>query len=133
MNDTITKDALPTSFTAFNPIGHLMLGLPSTEHLSALSAALRANGWPGDSVVEFTPSEGAEEFAEMIDNAGPLVGFGYEITLARRYLKLSRQGYRWLLVKVEDSEEAARAADIARTHGATLAVHYRLLIAEELI
>ena len=61
------------------------------------------------------------------------LSFGYEITLARRYLKLSREGYRWLLVKVEDSEAAARAAEIARAHGATLAVHYRLLIAEELI
>jgi hypothetical protein len=133
MNDAITKDELPTSFTAFNPIGHLMLGLPGTEQLAALSAALRANGWSGESLVEFTPREGVEEFAELIDNAGPLVGFGYEITLARRYLKLSREGYRWLLVKVDDSEAAARAAEIARANGATLAVHYRLLIAEELI
>jgi hypothetical protein len=133
MNDTIRKEALPTSFTAFNPIGHLMLGLPSTEQLATLHAVLRANGWPDESLVEFTPREGVEEFAEMIDNAGPLVGFGYEITLARRYLKLSREGYRWLLVKVEDNEAAARAAAIARANGATLAVHYRLLIAEELI
>ncbi|MES2958374.1 MAG: hypothetical protein V4792_09310 [Pseudomonadota bacterium] len=133
MNDTITKDELPTSFTAFNPIGHLMLGLPSTEQVASLTAALRLNGWPDDALVNFTPREGVEEFAELIDKAGPLVGFGYEITLARRYLKLSRQGYRWLLVKVEDSEAASRAAEIAREHGATLAVHYRLLIAEELI
>jgi hypothetical protein len=133
MNDTISKEALPTSFTAFNPIGHLMLGLPSTEQLATLHAVLRANGWPDESLVEFTPREGVEEFAELIDNAGPLVGFGYEITLARRYLKLSREGYRWLLVKVDDSEAAARAAEIARANGATLAVHYRLLIAEELI
>jgi hypothetical protein len=133
MNDTISREALPTSFTAFNPIGHLMLGLPSTEQLATLHAVLRANGWPDESLVEFTPREGVEEFAELIDNAGPLVGFGYEITLARRYLKLSREGYRWLLVKVDDSEAAARAAEIARANGATLAVHYRLLIAEELI
>lgn len=133
MNDTITKDALPTSFGSFNPIGHLMLGMPSTPQLAAVTAALGANGWPESALVNFTPSEGVEEFEEIIDQASPLAGFGYEITLSRRYLKLSREGYRWLLVKVGDPEEAARAAEIARTNGATLAVHYRLLIAEELI
>ena len=133
MNDTITKDALPTSFTAFNPIGHLMLGLPSTEHLEALRAALRANGWPSESLVEFTPREGVEEFAEMIDNAGPLVGFGYEITLMRRYMTLAGEGCGWLVIYAPDEKHTAQVTEVAKRFNAKSAVHYGRLLHEDLI
>jgi hypothetical protein len=69
----------------------------------------------------------------MADEAGGIAGFGYEITLLRRYVELSRQGYRWLLVKVDSTEQAAIAAGIAQTCGATLAVYYRTLTVEDLI
>ncbi len=62
-----------------------------------------------------------------------LAGFGYEITMLRRYLDLSREGYQWLLVKVGNSEHASVAAELARAQGARLAVHYRTLTVEELI
>ena len=62
-----------------------------------------------------------------------LAGFGYEITLMRRYFKLTLEGYQWLLVKVDSTEQAAQAAEIVRAQGATLAIHYRTLITEELI
>lgn len=131
MSDTITKDELPTSFGAFNPVGHLMLGLPNVDH--GLVGALRQAGWSDDAVVSFTPRESVAEFEAMAENAGGAAGFGAEIALMRRYLALARQGYRWLLVKVDSVEQAAQAAEIARGHGATLAVHYRTLIVEELI
>lgn len=131
MSETITTEELPTSFGAFNPVGHLMLGLPGGEN--GLEAALRAAGWPDDRVVRFSPRESIAEFEAMADNAGGLAGFGSEIALTRRYLALARQGYQWLLVKVDNTEQAAQAAEIGRAHGATLAVHYRGLIVEELI
>lgn len=133
MSETITKGDLPTSFGAFNPVGHLMVGLPGAGQAEALTNALQAHGWPSEDLVAFTPRESIAEFEAMIDHASGLAGFGYEITLQRRYLKLAREGSRWLLVKVDDVDEAARAADIAREHGAQLAVHYRLLVTEELI
>ncbi|KNZ31889.1 MAG: hypothetical protein AD742_14645 [Methylibium sp. NZG] len=133
MSDKISKDNLPTSFGAFNPVGHLMVGVPGPAQASALADALCAAGWPRDAVMHFTPRESIAEFEEMTQNPSMLAGFGYEITLLRRYLALAREGCRWLLVKVDDTDHAARAADIARAHGATLAVHYRSLVVEELI
>ena len=53
--------------------------------------------------------------------------------LLRRYLTLTQAGYRWLLVKVDDYELAAAAAEVARACGATLAQHYRTLTVEKLI
>jgi hypothetical protein len=73
------------------------------------------------------------ELRTMVDNAGALAGFGCEITLLRRYLTLTEEGYRWLLVKVDDIQQAAAAADVARGCGATLAVHYGTQTVEELI
>lgn len=132
MTETITKDALPTSFGAFNPIGNLMVGLPNAAQAKSFAAALREAAWDNDALVPFTPSESIAEFEALTEDAGALAGFGYEITLMRKYLALSREGYQWLLVRVDDSEEAAQVADVARVHGATLAVHYRMIV-EELI
>jgi hypothetical protein len=133
MSDTINKNDLPTSFGAFKPVGHLMIGVPAQTQADSLADALRAAGWEDDAVVPFTPRESIEEFAEMVENPSPLAGFGYEITLLRRYLALAREGCRWLLVKVDGTDHAAKAAEIARSHGALAAVHYRSLIVEELI
>ena len=131
MSETISKDALPTSFGAFNPIGHVMLGLPGGEN--GLIAALHEAGWDDDAVLRFTPRESVAEFEAMVENASGAAGFGTEIGLMRRYLDFAREGYQWVLVAVDGVEEAAQAAEIARAHGAKLAVHYRLLVTEELI
>jgi hypothetical protein len=53
--------------------------------------------------------------------------------LSQRYVALTADGYRWLLVRAEDAEHAARAAEIARAGGATQAVYYKSLTIEELI
>lgn len=125
--------ARPTSFGAFKPVGRLMIGVPTQALADTLRAALQDAGWAGAAVQPFTPSEGMAEWRAMVDNAGPLAGFGYEITLLRRYLSLTEAGYRWLLVRVDDGERAAAAAEVGRAGGATLAVHYRTLTVEDLI
>jgi hypothetical protein len=124
---------LPTSFGAFKPVGWLMIGLPTKDRADALVLALQGAGWSGPAVRQFAPSESLPELQAMAENAGSLAGFGYEITLLRRYVALTRDGYLWMLVKVDDSERAAAAAELARAAGATLAVHYRTLTVEELI
>lgn len=85
-------DSLPTSFGVFKPVGHLMLGLPAQAQADALALELQDAGWPADAVVHFTPSETEAEMAAMLDNASGLAGFGYEITLLRRYLDMARAG-----------------------------------------
>ncbi len=126
-------DALPTSFGVFKPVGHVMTGLPTQAQIDALVLALHSAGWPDSGVRQFLPRESVAELRAMVDNAGPLAGFGYEITLLKRYLALTEKSYRWLLVRADDSERAAAAAALARASGATLAVYYRTLTVEELI
>jgi hypothetical protein len=126
-------DTLPTSFGVFKPVGHVMTGLPTQAQLDALVAALHGAGWPASGVRQFSPRESVAELRAMIDNAGPLAGLGYEITLLRRYLALAEKGTKWLLVQADDSERAATVAEAARNAGATMAVYYRTLTVEELI
>ena len=133
MSDIASIDGVPTSFGVFKPVGWLMIGLPTKAQADALVSALQGSGWPSAAVLHFTPSESLSELEAMVEHAGAMAGFGYEITLLRRYVTLAKEGYCWLLVQVEGAEHAAKAAEIARASGATLAVHYRTLTVEELI
>lgn len=129
----VDADDVPTSFGVFKPVGHLMIGLPNQEQTDALVSALQGAGWLSHEVRQFKPRESVAELEALVDNASGVAGFGFEITLLRRYLALAREGVCWLLVKVHDTDHAAKAADMARERGATLAVHYRTLTVEELI
>lgn len=133
MSDTITRDDIPTSFGSFKPTGHVMVGLPDRDSQQSLRAALLAAGWLPEHLVDFTPRETVEEMSALIDNASPLAGFGSEITMMRRYVEEARRGTRWLLVKAEGNDTLQRLGDMARQHGARLAVAYGLLVVEELV
>jgi hypothetical protein len=129
----MAADTLPTSFGVFKPVGCVMIGLPTQAQADALVAALHDAGWASAAVLHFSPRESVSELQAMVDNAGSMAGFGYEITLLRRYLALALEGYRWLLVKVDDGDHAARSSELAQGCGATVAVYYRTLTIEELI
>jgi hypothetical protein len=131
--DAAAANALPTSFGAFKPVGHLMVGLPTQVQLNRLETALRDAGWPHSDIRQFSPQESVAEFQAMVDKAGILASFGFEIVLTRRYLSLTEAGYHWLLVQAEDTERATAAAQLARECGATQANYYRTLTVEELI
>ena len=123
--DTMAVDGAPTSFGVFKPVGYVMMGLPTQSQSEALVVALQGAGWQGSAVLHFTPRESTSELEAMVDNASAVAGFGYELTLLRRYLALLKEGYRWLLVKVDHRQHAAAAAELARGCGAKLAIHYR--------
>jgi hypothetical protein len=133
MKDTTHLDELPTSFGTFKPKGHILLALKSKEQSDALRKDLLDAGWAESAINDFTPRETLEELQAMVDNASGAAGFGYEITLMRRYLKFAREGHSWLLVKAEEDERAEEVARIAKLHGAPMAVHYRTFTVEELI
>lgn len=133
MSELVSVEQVPTSFGVFKPVGWLMIGLPTQASADALPMLFQARGWSDAAVLHFQPRESLAELEAMVEDAGSMAGFGYEITLLRRYVALAKQGYRWLLVKVSGVEDAASAAEIARSGGATLAVHYRALTVEELI
>lgn len=129
----LAVEALSTSLGMFKPVGHVMVGLPTEAEVGVLVAVLHHAGWPPEALLRFTPKDTVHELEAMVDRSGAMAGFGYEITLLRRYLELSREGFRWLLVKVDSQEQAVAAGDFARRHGARLAVWYRALTVEELI
>jgi hypothetical protein len=131
--DTLTHDNAPTSFGVFNPVGCVMLGLPTQTLVDTLAETLHGAGWPRAALREFEPSETVAEMEAMVEGAGPLAAFGYEITMLRRYLAHAREGCRWLLVTLDEPEQARQVADFARQTGAVLAVHYRGLTIEDLI
>ena len=133
LTDTMTAQDVPTSFGTFKPIGHLLIGLPSEPQVLSTITALHDVGWSSTAVHRFLPVDSVAELKDLVSNASPIAGFGYEIGLLRRYLTLAEQGYHWLLVKVDNTEHAHVASSVAQAHGATLAVHYRTLTNEELI
>jgi len=132
-SDAASIDDMPTSFGAFKPVGWVMMGLPAQAQADALATALAAAGWASNALLHFSQRESLQELSAMAENTGAASGFGYEITLLRRYVELAHLGWRWLLVKVDDVDQAAAAAEMARRCGATLAVYYRTLTVEELI
>ena len=133
MEVVIANQSAPNSFGVFKPVGSVMVGLPAQAQADALGIVLQQRGWAVDEISRFVPSDTVEELEQMVNDAGPLAGFGYELTLLRRYLALSQKGTKWLLVQVKDNDHAAMVAESARANGAILAVHYKTLTVEELM
>ena len=131
--DPAAADALLSWFGDFKPVDHVMVGVPSQAQVDTLVQALGHAGWPDLGVRQFAPQDRVAELQSMVEHAGVLAGFGYEITLLRRYLRLAQEGHQFLLVQADDVERAAEVAELARLCGATVAVHYRRFAAEELI
>ncbi len=133
MSQRLTKADLPTSLGSFKPVDHVMVALPATEQVNAFVTDLAGNGFAPEDVLNFGAEEGRNEMTELLEGASDFAGFGYEITLMRRYLNLSRQGCRWVLVYAPDDDSAARVKDAALRHGAPMAVKYHRLAVEDLI
>ncbi len=132
MNTANHIEQLPTSFGTLKPVGHVLVALPTRPQQDILRTALLEDGWTAETVAEFTPRDSAQELEAMVDNASGMAGFGYELTLMRRYLELARSGHSWLLVKGDDDERVQRIGHLARLNGASAAVHYRRFTVEEL-
>lgn len=133
MSDAVSAKALPTSHGVFKPVGHVMVGAPQPAQTQALIQVLHDAGWTHEAVLHFEPGDVIDTLKHMVDDAGPLSGFGSEISLLRRFIALSEEGYRWLLVKADDLETAQAVGRMASEQGATQAVYYRTLTVEELI
>jgi hypothetical protein len=109
-------DALPTSFGMFKPVGYVMMGLPTQAQIDVLVSALHSAGWPAPGVRQFAPRESVAELRAMVDNASPLAGFGYEITLLKpkgRVHNLVVEARRRLHGRVEAVLPAHQACDLS--------------------
>jgi len=129
----MTKADHPRSFGAFKPVGHVVVAMPDDARAAAAAQALRAAGFEAEDVLEYTAAEEDDEMDRMLQGASDMSGFGYEVSLMRRYQQLAREGASWLIVFAPDDQRAAKVADAVKPHGALMAEKYHRLVVEDLL
>ncbi len=133
MSKRMTKGELQESLGAFNPVGHAVLAFGDDKSAAEAAKAARDAGFGAEDILVFTSGELFPDLKEMMRNASGAAGFGYEITLMRRYMTLASEGAGWLVVYSPDDAQVAQVKDIATRLGARSAVHYGRLLHEDLI
>lgn len=129
----MTKADHPQSFGTFKPVGHVVLAMPDDASAAAAVDHLQRTGFGREDILEYTAAEEENEMDRMLQHASDFAGFGYEVTLMRRYQELAHGGASWLIVFAPDDDSAARVAEAARTHGALMAEKYHRLVIEDLL
>ena len=129
----MTKTDHPQSFGAFKPVGHVVVAMPDDARAAAAVRALRDAGFEADDILEYTAAEEDDEMDRMLRNASDLAGFGYEVSLMRRYQELAKAGASWLIVFAPADDQASRVAEVAKANGALIAEKYHRLVIEDLI
>jgi hypothetical protein len=129
----MTKADHPQSFGAFKPVGHVVVALPDDLAAAQAVRALRNAGFEAEDILQYTAAEENDEMDRMLRHASDFSGFGYEVSLMRRYKQLAEQGASWLIVYAPDDERAARVADTVKAQGALMAEKYHRLVIEDLI
>ncbi len=133
MSKRMTRGELQESLGAFNPVGHAVLAFAGDGVAATAAKALLDAGFGKDDILVYTSGELFPGLEEMMRNASGAAGFGYEITLMRRYMTLASEGCGWLIVFAPDEEQVKQVADIAKKFEASSAVHYGRFASEELI
>jgi hypothetical protein len=130
----LTKADHPQSFGAFKPVGHVVVAMPDDSRAAAAVHALRAAGFDAEDILEYTAAEEDDEMDRMLADAesNGLAGFGYELSLMRRYQELARDGASWLIVFAPEDAQAQRVAATVQVHGALMAEKYHRLAVEDL-
>jgi hypothetical protein len=129
----LTKEERPQILGTFKPVGHVIVALPDDDAARAAAKALHDAGFEKDDVLQYSADEELMQMDEMLDHASDFAGFGYEITLMRRYRELAQQGAGWLLVFAPDDAKTDKVADVAQRFGALAAEKYHRLVVEDLL
>ena len=133
MSKRMTKSELQESMGAFNPVGHTVLAFASDPVAASARQAVLAAGFTDQDILVYTSGELFPDLTEMMRNASGAAGFGYEITLMRRYMTLASEGCGWLIVYSPEEEQVAKMQAIAKQFDAKSAVHYGRLASEDLV
>lgn len=129
----MTKADRPQSFGTYNPVGHVLLAFPSDAVAEEARRALLDLGFDEDDLLFFSADEEREQMDSMLPRTSHIAGFGYEVTLMRRYQALAAEGCGWLLVYAPDVPHTERAVGVAGRLGARSAVKYHWLVVEDLL
>ncbi len=133
MSKRMTRGELQESLGAFNPVGHAVLAFADDKAAGAARQALRDASFGDEDILAYTSAELFPDIEEMMRNASGAAGFGYEITLMRRYMTLASEGAGWLVVYSPDEAQVVKVKDVAQRFGARSAVSYGRLLHEDLI
>jgi hypothetical protein len=129
----MTKADHPRSLGAFKPIGHVVVALPDDERAADAVRALLGTGFEREDILEYSAAEEDDEMDRMLQHTSDFAGFGYEITLMRRYQQLAREGASWLIVFAPEDAQTEQVAATVRNHGALMAEKYHRLVIEDLL
>ena len=129
----LTKEDIRNTSGILNPVGHVVLAFKDDAVTAEAVAALHAAGLTDEDILAYLASEATPRLRERVRSASEAAGFGYEITLMRRYLALAEKGAGWLIVYAPDDAAALRITDVATRLGALCAVRYHRLATEDLI
>lgn len=130
----MTKADHPHSMGAFKPVGHVVAAMPDDERAAQAVRALRDEAGCGpQDILEYTAAEENDEMDRMLAQTSEFAGFGYEVTLMRRFQRLAKEGASWLIVYAPGDEQVMRVAEVLRRFDCWLAVKYHWLAVEELI
>jgi len=133
MSKRMTKGELQESLGAFNPVGHSVLAFADDKAAGEAAQAARDAGFGAADVIVYSSAELFPDLQEMMRNASGAAGFGYEITLMRRYMTLAGEGAGWVVVYSPEEAQVAKVTQLAKRFGARSAVHYGRLLHEDLI
>ena len=129
----MTKEDVPLSFGAFNPVGHIVLAFDNGDDACEATRALHEVGFDDDDILHYTADEEAGLMARRLADASGVAEFGAEVRLMRRYKELADEGCCWMIVFAPTSVLAQRVAAIARQHHARIAERYGRLIIEDML
>jgi hypothetical protein len=133
MTARLTKEDIRNTTGILNPVGHVILAFKDDAVAAQAVEALRASGSAAEDILAYRAEEATPRLRERVQTASEAAGFGYEITLMRRYLAFAEQGAGWLIVYAPDDAAVQRIVDVAKRLQALCAVRYHRLANEDLI
>ena len=133
MSKRMTKGEFQKSLGALNPVGHVVLAFANDAIAGDAKADLLQAGFSAEDILAYTSVELFPNLDELMRNASGAAGFGYEITLMRRYMTLASEGCGWLVAYAPEDELVAKATQVAKRFGARTAVRYGRLVNEDMV
>ena len=129
----LTKEDIRNQSGILNPVGHVVLAFKDDAATVVAVTALHATGLTDQDVLVYSAAEATPRLRERVRTASEAAGFGYEITLMRRYLGFAEQGAGWLIAYAPNDDVAQHITDVATSHAALCAVRYHRLVTEDLV
>jgi len=129
----LTKEDIRKTSGILNPVGHVILALKNDAVMAEAAAALREVGFTDQDILAYTAEEATPRLRERVRTASEASGFGFEITLMRRYLAFAEKGAAWLIVYSPSDSAAELITGVGKRFDALCAVRYHLLTSEDLI